>query len=237
MLRGRCRTCGATIRPLDFCLEVAFALAVPSIFVQLGPGLTAARALVALPLLVVGALVDLQERRLPLTVTGTLLFLGLLLADPATWSVAQLVAATGVTWVVLDGSESGNGAWRWVGRFAVLAALAASPLFLQHVLCALLAAGAFALLDHIYCRFRHVEVAIGGGDIRLVAGIAALTGARGIAPAIFIAALLGSVVGLGMVAVGRGNMRSQLPFGPFLAIGCMTVLLWGASMERLLSLL
>ncbi len=207
----------------------------PLIFLRLGPGLITVRALVALPLLVIGSVVDLHEQRLPLGITGSLLFVALLLADPETWGIPQLLGASGVTWVVLDGSGSGNRWWRWLARGMALATLAASPLFIRHVLAALLAAGAFALLDRIYCRIRHVDVAIGGGDIRLVAGIAALTGARGIVPAIFVAAFLGSLIGLGMVAVGRGSMRSQLPFGPFLAFGCMAVLLCGPELGGILA--
>jgi leader peptidase (prepilin peptidase)/N-methyltransferase len=36
-----------------------------------------------------------------------------------------------------------------------------------------------------------------------------------------VGALLGSIVGLCLIAVGRGGMKSRLPFGTFLAVAAM----------------
>ena len=234
LLGGRCATCKAPIWPGSFVVELAFTFALPLILLALGPGIEAARAAAALPILVIGSLVDLHERRIPLAVTRALLLAGLLLADPIGLPEIgiQAAAAIGLT-IALIGVE-GRAAKPFRVAAVVLTPLAllATPTFQIHCVAAVVAYAALAALDWVYTRARKIEVAIGGGDIRLAAGIAAFTGPLGIAPAIFLAAALGSVVGIGGIALGRGSLKAQIPFGPFLATGAFTVLvagpgLWG----------
>jgi prepilin signal peptidase PulO-like enzyme (type II secretory pathway) len=45
---------------------------------------------------------------------------------------------------------------------------------------------------------------------------------------LFLAALAGSIVGLALVARRRGDMKTALPFGVFLAPAAMIAWLWGA---------
>jgi leader peptidase (prepilin peptidase)/N-methyltransferase len=47
---------------------------------------------------------------------------------------------------------------------------------------------------------------------------------------LFFASLVGSVVGLALIAAGRGGLRSRLPFGTFLALGGGVALLWGRAL-------
>ncbi|MGP1361564.1 MAG: prepilin peptidase [Candidatus Fimenecus sp.] len=74
---------------------------------------------------------------------------------------------------------------------------------------------------------------LGGGDIKLMAAAGFLLGAGG---SVF-ALLLGSVLGLFYLAakgkLNAKNMKSKLPFGPFLSIGIVFSLFFG---DRLLSL-
>jgi leader peptidase (prepilin peptidase)/N-methyltransferase len=35
------------------------------------------------------------------------------------------------------------------------------------------------------------------------------------------------VVGIGVMAAGRGGRKTRIPFGPFLAAGAMVAVLWG----------
>ena len=44
---------------------------------------------------------------------------------------------------------------------------------------------------------------------------------------ISIAALLGSIAGVALIARGRGDMRTALPFGALLCPSAMIVYLWG----------
>ncbi len=61
------------------------------------------------------------------------------------------------------------------------------------------------------------KVAMGGGDFKLLAALGAWLGPAALLPLVFIASLLGAVVGL--VLKARGELREGrfVPFGPFLA--------------------
>ncbi len=68
---------------------------------------------------------------------------------------------------------------------------------------------------------------MGGGDVKLGAMFGALTGPVGAFVTISLAAFGGSLVGLLIMAARRGTMRTQLPFGTFLAPAAMAAYLWG----------
>lgn len=72
---------------------------------------------------------------------------------------------------------------------------------------------------------------MGWGDPKLLAMIGAFLGAIPAIPfVIFVASVVGSVVGVTLMAVGRRagwGLRSAVPFGPFLAIGAVVWVLHG----------
>lgn len=68
---------------------------------------------------------------------------------------------------------------------------------------------------------------MGGGDIKLAAVLGLYLGWPNIILALFIAFILGSVVGLIWVWVKQKTLKEALPFGPFLSIAALVVLLWG----------
>ena len=59
---------------------------------------------------------------------------------------------------------------------------------------------------------------MGGGDVKLLAGIGCFLGAPRTFCTLFIAALIGSVIGISLILTGRMKRRDYLPFGPFLAL-------------------
>jgi leader peptidase (prepilin peptidase)/N-methyltransferase len=61
---------------------------------------------------------------------------------------------------------------------------------------------------------------MGVGDVKL-AGVLGLFLGRAVAPALLIAFLLGTVVGIGVMAVKgvRAGRKTAIPFGPFLSVG------------------
>lgn len=61
--------------------------------------------------------------------------------------------------------------------------------------------------------------ALGGGDVKLLAGVGAWTGVTGVYDCLMIGSLLGSVYGLWLLCAGRARRLDPIPFGPFLAIG------------------
>jgi leader peptidase (prepilin peptidase)/N-methyltransferase len=74
---------------------------------------------------------------------------------------------------------------------------------------------------------------MGLGDVKLAAAMGFFLG-RNVAPAIFVALLAGSLVGLAMIARRGASARKQaIPFGPFLALGGVVGLLLGDQMVDL----
>lgn len=69
--------------------------------------------------------------------------------------------------------------------------------------------------------------AMGGGDIKLMAMIGAFLGPKAVFLTLFLASLLGTIWGGFAVLLGRREWASELPFGPFLALGA-----WGAWMYQ-----
>lgn len=88
-------------------------------------------------------------------------------------------------------------------------------------------AGLLWLVAEGYYRLRKVE-GMGFGDVKLAAMFGALLGPAGTLFTIFLAAFAGSLVGVTLMARGRGGMRTALPFGVFLAPAAMVAWLWGA---------
>ncbi len=67
------------------------------------------------------------------------------------------------------------------------------------------------------------EDGMGWGDVKYLAAIGAVVGVRDCLWVLVAAALVGAVVGLLLIAFGKGSGKTALPFGTFLA---MAVLVW-----------
>lgn len=72
------------------------------------------------------------------------------------------------------------------------------------------------------------KMGMGGGDIKLLAMIGALTGWQGVLFTIFAGSATGTVAGLILIGADRfTNFRLKIPFGPFLACGAVLYLFYG----------
>ncbi len=60
---------------------------------------------------------------------------------------------------------------------------------------------------------------MGFGDVKLLAAIGAFLGWQAVLFTVFVSSVVGSVVGLSLVALRGSGMRLEVPFGPFLALG------------------
>ena len=67
------------------------------------------------------------------------------------------------------------------------------------------------------------EEGMGWGDVKYLAAIGAVLGVHACLWVLVVGAVLGAVVGLGLIAAGRGGARTALPFGTFLSAA---VMLW-----------
>jgi leader peptidase (prepilin peptidase) / N-methyltransferase len=73
---------------------------------------------------------------------------------------------------------------------------------------------------------------MGGGDIKLIAMIGAFLGWQGALFTIFSGALIGSLVGGGLMLLGRKGRKDKVPFGPFLSGGAVLFIFFGAEVIR-----
>ncbi len=68
---------------------------------------------------------------------------------------------------------------------------------------------------------------MGGGDIKLLGMMGAMIGWQGVLFTIFVASAVGTVSGMLIMLKTRISMKLAVPFGPFLAIGGITYILFG----------
>jgi leader peptidase (prepilin peptidase)/N-methyltransferase len=79
-------------------------------------------------------------------------------------------------------------------------------------------AGVLFGIAEAYYRFRHEE-GLGMGDVKMLAMVGAFLGWKLTILTLMMASLSGTLVGLAVMASGRGGLKHALPFGTFLALG------------------
>ncbi len=91
---------------------------------------------------------------------------------------------------------------------------------------AALGSGVLWGIGALYGRLRGVE-AMGMGDVKLMAMVGAFTGPWGVLFTIFVASLVGALVGLALIPLRGRSLSDALPFGCFLAPAALAALLVG----------
>src|SRR5206468_2301991 len=71
--------------------------------------------------------------------------------------------------------------------------------------------------------------AMGRGDLKFLAAIGAFLGWRAVLFSLFAGSLLGSIVGLITLVVGKRVWSAKLPFGPYLAFGALSWMFFGTT--------
>ncbi len=173
--------------------------------------------------------------------------------------VVELIAATSAVLIVRHGGVTLDSAWRWlfVAILTVItfidwehqiipdslsiggtvlgwvgAAVALDVSLAQSIVGSLVGAGVILAIAIVYRAVRHVH-GMGGGDVKLMAMIGAFLGWPWVFPVLFVAALFGSLYGLWLMRAGRGDGRTAVAFGSFLAPAACAMMFFG---PRLLSL-
>jgi leader peptidase (prepilin peptidase)/N-methyltransferase len=85
-------------------------------------------------------------------------------------------------------------------------------------------------VDHISGVARELEIpreAMGRGDLKFLAAIGAFAGWRAVLFSIFAGSVLGSLVGLLTLVIGKRVWSAKLPFGPYLAVGALIWIFFG----------
>ena len=86
--------------------------------------------------------------------------------------------------------------------------------------------GSLLLIAEVYRLVRHEE-GLGLGDVKMLGLIGAFLGWKLMLLTLVLASLLGSVVGIAMIAAGKGGMKYALPFGTFLATAALVAAVAG----------
>ena len=74
--------------------------------------------------------------------------------------------------------------------------------------------------------------AMGRGDLKFLAAIGAFLGWRAVLFSVFAGSLVGSLVGLFTLLIGKRVWSAKLPFGPYLALGAVTWMFFGETFVR-----
>ena len=213
ILRGRCRDCRARISPLYPAVEVLTGVVLVLTFQQYGLSAAFSKYALLAMLLIVLIFTDLLTRRLPHSITGLGIGLGLVLSffipvddRPLAW--------LGRYWDVYLEGTAGSVAG------AILGALAGGGLF-------------YVVGEAFYYLGGKQKEYLGFGDVMLMFMVGTFLGAPLTLMTILLGSLGGSVVALGMTTLSSRYRNYACPYGTFLGIAAICTCLVGG---RLLDL-
>ena len=89
---------------------------------------------------------------------------------------------------------------------------------------ALLIGGGFLWGVRIIAKWFYHKEALGFGDVKLGAMLGVLLGVQGVIMGLFLGYLFGAIYALLLIALRRKTIEDIIPFGPFLVIGAVAVL-------------
>ena len=73
---------------------------------------------------------------------------------------------------------------------------------------------------------------MGMGDLKFLAALGLLFGWPDVLFIFMFASVIGAIVSLGLMLLGKKNMKSSVPFGPFLVTGAVLVFFFGETFMR-----
>jgi leader peptidase (prepilin peptidase)/N-methyltransferase len=91
----------------------------------------------------------------------------------------------------------------------------------------------YLILWFVYQLFKlltHKE-GMGFGDFKLLAALGAWVGFTYLPQIIFMSSIVGSMIGISMLIIGKTKKQQPIPFGPYLAIAGWIALLWGETIN------
>ncbi len=208
ILGGKCRNCKTKISAMYPAVELLTGLLFLGCYFAFGPTVEAAKWAVFSAIVVVLTITDLRERILPDEVN----FFGL---------------GAGLLFSFFTKSLDGTAAWlanRWFELPPPPMALSV----VDSILGAAAGSGLLWLVAEGYFRIRGRE-GMGLGDVKMMAAIGAFLGVKRTMMTILAGSLLGSVIGICLIAVSKKGRDYELPFGTFLGAGALLVVFFGSS--------
>ena len=100
------------------------------------------------------------------------------------------------------------------------------PGWLDSLIGLVLGGGSLWLMGEIYFRVRHEE-GMGFGDVKMLAMIGAFLGWKLMLLTLVLSSFIGSIIGIAVITLKRGDMKYALPFGTFLAVGALVAAVAG----------
>jgi leader peptidase (prepilin peptidase) / N-methyltransferase len=212
LLGGRCRSCKARISVRYPAVELL--TAVLFVVVTWRTGITPALPfdLIFVSALVALVFIDAEHMILPNVIT----YPGLVFALVARVTIPYLVGAPHFDDLpgLMNGTFEGWPLWGASLGGALIGAL--------------IGGGSLWLMGWAWEKLRGVE-AMGLGDVKMMFMVGAYFGWRLTILTIFLGALSGSVIGVGITLYeGRKDLQSRLPYGIYLGVGAIIALLFGS---------
>lgn len=82
------------------------------------------------------------------------------------------------------------------------------------------------LIAELYFKLRKIE-GLGLGDVKLLAMTGAFFGPMCALYTIFIGSFVGAIIGIFLMGMNKRSLTTEIPFGPYLALGTLIFLFWG----------
>jgi leader peptidase (prepilin peptidase) / N-methyltransferase len=205
-LGGKCRNCKTKISAMYPAVELLTGILFLGCYLVFGPTVEALKWAVFAALLVVLTITDLRERILPDEVN----FFGL---------------GAGLLFSFFTKSLDGTAQWlavRWFDYPPPQMALS----FADAALGALAGSGLLWIVSEGYFRIRGRE-GMGLGDVKMMAAVGAFLGLKRTMLTVLAGSLLGSVIGIILIAATKKGRDYELPFGTFLGAGALLVVFFG----------
>jgi leader peptidase (prepilin peptidase)/N-methyltransferase len=206
LLRGKCRGCKAPISPMYPIVEFLTGILFLGSYLVFGLTFETIKWCAFSAILVVLVFTDYRERILPDVVNYTGLAIGLILS-----LFTQPSDGTSM-WIA-------NKLFDFPPPVPVLSLIDA-------VVGALVGSGLLWLVSEAYFRLRGRE-GMGLGDVKMMLMAGAFLGAKRTLLTILAGSLLGSVLGIAIIAAKRKDSDYELPFGTFLGAGALLVVFFG----------
>ena len=89
------------------------------------------------------------------------------------------------------------------------------------------------LIIYLYKTFKKID-GMGLGDAKLMAGVGFLFGWQSIPFVLFVSSILGLIFVIPSLIKKQKNMRTEIPFGPFIILACLIYFVYGSSIYHLI---
>lgn len=100
------------------------------------------------------------------------------------------------------------------------------PGIVEGMLGVILGGGVLWAIGEAYYRYSGQE-GMGGGDVKMLAMVGAFLGWKLVLVTLVLSSVMGSLIGLLVIAIRRGGMKYALPYGTFIALGALAASLLG----------